>query len=105
MKLKPMTYNMKNSSDTRMNWGFIAQDIESLLGNTNSILTIGADKDRMLGLRYSDFVAPLVKAVQEQQEEIAGLNNRLNESEKKYERLAAELEQIKKAIGLKASNK
>lgn len=98
MKLKPVSYNMKNSSDTRLNWGFIAQDIEALLGNTNAMLTVGADKDRTLGLRYTDFVAPLVQAVQD-------LNAKLVESEKKYDELAAELEQIKKAIGLKAENK
>lgn len=105
MKLKPVSYNMKNLSDTRTNWGFIAQDIEGLLGNTNSVLTVGADKDRTLGLRYSDFVAPLVKAVQEQQDQITDLNNKLGESERKYEELAAELERIKQAIGLKAEGK
>lgn len=105
MKLKPVSYNMKNSSDARTNWGFIAQDVESLVGDSNAVLTIGADKDRTLGLRYSDFVSPLVKAVQEQQDQITDLNNKLTESEKKYKELAAELEQIKKAIGLKASSK
>ena len=105
MKLKPVSYNMKNLSDTRTNWGFIAQDIEGLLGNTNSLLTVGNDKERTLGLRYSDFVAPLVKAVQEQQDQITDLNNKLSESERKYEELAAELEQIKKAIGLNAKGK
>lgn len=105
MKLKPVSYNMKNSSDKRLNWGFIAQDIELLVGESNAVLTINNDKDRTLGLRYTDFVAPLVKAVQEQQDQIADLNNKLSESEKKYEALAAELEQVKRAIGLKAENK
>lgn len=105
MKLKPVSYNMKNSTDSRLNWGFIAQDIEALVGDKNAVLTVGGDKDRTLGLRYQDFVAPLVKAVQEQQDQISSLNSKLNESEKKYEALAAELEQIKKAIGLKAEIK
>lgn len=98
MKLKPVSYNMKNSSDSRLNWGFIAQDIESLVGDTNAVLTVGADKDRTLGLRYTDFVAPLVQAVQD-------LNNKLVESERKYAELEAELEKIKQAIGLKAEKK
>ncbi|MEJ0028972.1 MAG: tail fiber domain-containing protein [Bacteroidota bacterium] len=105
MKLKPVSYNMKNLDDARTNWGFIAQDIEELVGTSNAVLTINGDKDRTLGLRYTDFVAPLVKAVQEQQVQIDDLNNKLNESEKKYEALTAELEQIKKAIGLKADAK
>ncbi|HMJ70984.1 MAG TPA: tail fiber domain-containing protein [Cyclobacteriaceae bacterium] len=105
MKMKPMSYNMKSSSDQRTNWGFIAQDIEALVGTNNAVVTVSADKDRSLGLRYTDFVAPLVKAVQEQQDEISDLNNKLTESEKKMDLLMAEIEKLKKAVGLKAENK
>jgi hypothetical protein len=105
MKMKPMSYNMKNSSDRRSNWGFIAQDIEELVGPENAVVTVSADKDRSLGLRYTDFIAPLVKAVQEQQVEISDLNNKLTESEKKMDLLMAEIEKLKKAVGLKAESK
>jgi hypothetical protein len=122
MKLKPVSYLMKNSTDARRNWGFIAQDVESLVGNNNAVVSVGGDKDRTLGLRYTDFVAPLVKAVQEQQDEITKLQNLLKESEQKVgkleaavqqlesdkgkvDALSAELERIKKAIGLKAENR
>lgn len=64
---------MKNSTDSRRNWGFIAQDIQKLLGDSNAIVTVGQDDVKYLGLRYTDFVAPLVKAVQEQQDVIAAL--------------------------------
>jgi hypothetical protein len=73
MKLHPVSYRMKNPADTRRNWGFIAQDIESLLGTNNAILTVGGDADRTLGLRYTDFIAPMVKTIQEQQEVINDL--------------------------------
>jgi trimeric autotransporter adhesin len=53
--------------DEKINYGFIAQDIEKLIGTNNSLLTIGKDTDRTLGLRYTDFIAPMVKAIQEQQ--------------------------------------
>jgi hypothetical protein len=66
LKLHPVEYQMKQGDD-KINYGFIAQDIEALVGTNNSMLTIGGDKDRTLGLRYTDFVAPLVKAMQEQQ--------------------------------------
>jgi Chaperone of endosialidase len=122
MKLKPVSYLMRNSSDSRRNWGFIAQEVESLVGDNNAVVSIGADKDRTLGLRYTDFVAPLVKAVQEQQDQIAKLQNQLNDSEEKVgkleaavqqleaekakvDALSAEIEKIRKAIGLKADNR
>lgn len=73
LKLKPVSYLMKKQEDPKLNWGFIAQDIESLLGTGNAILTIGGDEDRTLGLRYTDFIAPLVRSVQQQQELIAKL--------------------------------
>jgi len=122
MKLKPVSYQMKNLSDTRTNWGFLAQDIERIVGSENAILTIGEDKDRTLGLRYTDFVAPLVKAMQEQQKEIEDLQNKLAKSQEQVNSLnaslqnlkaentsitdlKAELEKIKKVLGMEANIK
>lgn len=121
-KLRPVSYHMKNLSDERINWGFIAQEVEELVGNENAILTVGGDEDRTLGLRYTDFVAPLVKAIQEQQKEIEDLKDQLLKSEKQVEALevsiqnlndqnskiasmSEELEKIKKILGLEASAK
>jgi len=121
LKLRPVSYQMKNLDD-RTNWGFIAQEVEDLVGIQNSILTIGGDKDRTLGLRYTDFVAPLVKAVQEQQKEIEELQARLLKEQKQVAALEAsiqnlksesteianmkrELEEIKKVLGMEASVK
>ncbi len=120
LKLKPVSYTMKNSTDTRTNWGFIAQDIESMVGEENAILTIAQDKARTLGLRYTDFIAPLVKAVQEQQKEIEALQAKLSTKEEQVNVLEAsvqvlkseksemtsmkvELEKIKKMLGMPAS--
>jgi len=121
LKLKPVSYQMKNLADNRLNWGFIAQDIEKLVGEENAILTIGGDEDRTLGLRYTDFVAPLVKAVQEQQLEINSLQEQLEKRDVQIQALEAslknvqsetsdlelvkvELEKIKKALGLEVAN-
>jgi len=121
LKLRPVSYQMKNLDD-RTNWGFIAQEVEDLVGTQNSILTIGGDKDRTLGLRYTDFVAPLVKAVQEQQKEIEELQSKLLAEQKQVAALEAsvqnlrsensevanmkkELEEIKKVLGMEASLK
>ena len=90
LKLHPVEYQMKQGDD-RINYGFIAQDIEQLIGTNNCMLTIGADKDRTLGLRYTDFIAPLVKALQEQQKQI----EELKEKNKEIDALKVELEAIK----------
>jgi hypothetical protein len=68
-QLRPVQFRMKNGND-RIDYGFIAQDIEALLGTNYNVLGIGGDPDRMLSLRYTDFIAPMVKAMQEQQAQI-----------------------------------
>ena len=88
--LKPIEYNMKEGDD-RIHLGFSAQDIEAILGNKYSILGRGEDKDRMLSLRYTDFIAPLVKAVQElkvqKEEEISGLKGQIAEQQAQISKL------------------
>ena len=95
LKLKPVSYHMKSDENKKINWGFIAQDIEKLVGTENAILTIGGDEERMLGLRYTDFVAPLTKAVQE----LAGRNTELEKyvggQQQMIESLKAEIARIK----------
>jgi len=90
LKLHPVEYQLIQGNE-KLNYGFIAQDIEQLLGTNNNILTIDGDENRTLGLRYTDFIAPLVKAIQEQQKQI----EELKQQNKEIESLKAELEAIK----------
>jgi uncharacterized delta-60 repeat protein len=56
--------------------GFVAQEVEQAakkLGYDFSGVDVPKSKDGMYGLRYAEFVVPLVKAVQEQQKEIQEL--------------------------------
>ncbi|OFV81704.1 MAG: hypothetical protein A2Y78_02845 [Acidobacteria bacterium RBG_13_68_16] len=69
LALRPVQFRMIHGND-RVDFGFLGQDVETLLGDGYNLLGIGADPDRTLSLRYSDFIAPLVKAVQEQQAQI-----------------------------------
>ncbi len=89
-RLKPVTYNLnihrenammrKNTGEEEKNWdgkydienikmsGFLAQDVEQAAheaGYDFSGVQKPANPDELYSLRYSDFVMPLVKAVQE----------------------------------------
>jgi hypothetical protein len=110
-KLTPVSYKL-NDSDGRESWGFIAQDIEELIGTDKAVLTIGHDEMRTLGLRYTDFIAPMVKAIQEQQDQIEALKAQLKDKDDKVLNLESsvnsmkeELETIKRALGMEASSK
>ena len=70
LALRPVSFTVKHGNG-RTDMGFLAQDIEALLGDGYNVLGIGADAERTLSLRGTDLIAPLVKAIQEQQATIA----------------------------------
>ena len=68
----------------------IAQDVETVLSDINKPTTdfagfikgdISEEQDGSsyrYGLRYNEFIAPLIKAIQEQQEQIEALQSEIN---------------------------
>lgn len=76
--LRPVEFRM-NQGNERIDFGFLAQDVEALLGREYNMLGLGGDEARTLSLRYADFIAPLVKALQEQQQFIVRLQHELEE--------------------------
>lgn len=115
MKLRPVTYNldvtslskslhepenktwnddMKNASAEKeqvLQTGFVAQEVEAAakqLGYDFSGVDKPKNENDFYGLRYAEFVVPLVKAMQEQQHIIESLA-------KKIENLEAELNTVK----------
>lgn len=80
-KLKTVSYNyIADENKTRYD-GFIAQDIEKLMTDLRVPFSgLKKSDDGMLSLAYSDFVMPLVNAIQEQQKEIEALKAELAET-------------------------
>jgi hypothetical protein len=86
-RLSPKSY--KFNGKTRTHYGLIAQDIETVLSDISKSTSdfAGFIKDDIseeldgseyrYGLRYTEFVAPLVKAIQEQQEQIEQLKTEI----------------------------
>lgn len=78
----PGTSNFQRSA-SMIRTGFIAQEVETLakeIGYSFSGIDVPDDPDRShYGLRYSEFVVPLVKAVQEQQTQIEVLEQKIKE--------------------------
>jgi len=85
-RLRPVSFKMKNGN-TNTDFGFVAQDIEALLGEKYNLLDIGGGEERMLSLRYTQFIAPMVKAMQEQQEMIEQQQAQIAELRKMVEQL------------------
>ena len=80
-KLKPKTIKIKTNTEKQtLQTGFLAQDVEKVakeLGYDFSGVDTPKNNKDHYGLRYSTFVVPLVKAVQEQQAEIENLKKEI----------------------------
>jgi hypothetical protein len=74
-QLRPVSYLRKNDETKKTEYGFIAQELEETLnkiGVTNAGI-LSKDGEGMYQVRYNDFIAPMVKAIQEQQIQIEEL--------------------------------
>jgi trimeric autotransporter adhesin len=93
-RLRPVEFRVTQGNG-RLDLGFLAQDIEALLGTEYNLLGIGGDPARMLSLRYTDFVAPMVKAIQEQQAIIERQEGLISEMRSDIEALKAEIRSVR----------
>ncbi len=102
--LKPVFYTRKNDESKKTEYGFIAQELETSLdqfGATNNGI-ISKDKNGFYGVRYNDLIAPMVKAIQEQeatisqqQSEIELLKTQLQQQQELLNQLVKEVQNIK----------
>jgi hypothetical protein len=94
MKMRPVSYTWKNGDpDTHL--GFIAQEMEKVLPEVVSKPTSENDH---YGMKYTELIPVLTKAIQEQQSMIENQN-------KELANLKSELEQLKKLVYSYAENK
>lgn len=79
MKLRPISYKRVGTDTDRLEVGFIAQEVRDVIPE---IVHEQQDDQKTLTMSYDKMVAPLVRAIQEQQEMINKLINRVEELEK-----------------------
>lgn len=97
LQLRTASYNYISDINKRRRDGLIAQDVQQALkdlGLEFSGLIIDEDKDKTLNLSYSDFVIPLINAVQEQQEQIASQQEMLANQQRQIEELKKMVEVV-----------
>jgi len=63
-RLQPVSYRLRGGNG-RLDMGFVAQDVEEIFGDGYNVVARGADDERLLSMRYTDLIAPLVRALQE----------------------------------------
>jgi hypothetical protein len=97
MALRPVSFQLI-SGNGRTDMGFIAQDVEALLGDGYNVLGIGGDAARTLSLRYTDFIAPVVKAIQEQEAQIESQKADIAARDTRIQNLEADVAALKTEV-------
>jgi hypothetical protein len=95
--LRPVAYRLKGGNG-RIDLGFVAQDVETVLGDEYNVLNVGGDAERTLSLRHADLMAPMVKAIQEQQQVIDGLRKAREDDREVVGTLRKELNELKEML-------
>ncbi len=93
LALRPVSYRYKDGNG-RTDMGFVAQDVEAVLGDGYNVVDAGGDADRTLSLRYAELIAPLVRAIQEQQALIEAQRRENDRQSRKIEALEAGLTEV-----------
>jgi Chaperone of endosialidase len=92
-KLNPVSFNWKDETKgTALQYGFIAQDMQTVLPD---LVSIKPGKDDMLSLNYIGLIAPMVKSIQEQQKEINDQNQKIDDLIKEVGDLNKQVEELK----------
>ena len=101
-KLNPVSYLRNNDETQKTEYGFIAQEVDETLNSIGAIKTgfITKDDAGMYSIRYNDFIAPMVKAMQEQQIIIEEDKTKINTLEEENKRLENRLKAIEEKLKL-----
>lgn len=101
-KLRPVSYNWKFGDDQSVHYGLIAQETEKIVNESRTVKDgtptpiVDYDKESgRYGLRYTELISPIIKAVQELYSKIMGHNERLELQERKIASVEAENAKLK----------
>lgn len=101
-KLRPVSYYWKQGDDKKLHYGLIAQETENIMfeakqasgrqDEVDNVIVTHDEKNDRYGIRYTELISPLIKAVQELFSEVKALIARVMNIEKKLEEKANKLE-------------
>lgn len=84
--LNPVSYNRKNQETPQKEFGLIAQDLVKILDkhgyNENVAGLVSSDSEGYYSVRYNDLIPALIRALQEQQEQIESQNMEIEQLKK-----------------------
>lgn len=95
LRLRPVTFHWKDEPTGRPRLGLIAQEVERVIPE---VVERGDSSAAMLAMDYTALVPVLIKAVQEQQAEIARRDAQINTLQQQLADLASRLKSIEQTL-------
>lgn len=100
-QIRPVEYVRKNNADNSKEWGVIAQELQQVLTDADyddaGLISEDGSEEHYLSVRYTDLIAPMIKAIQELTEkdkEIQTLKDQLQDQESRFEKLLKRVEAL-----------
>lgn len=90
MKLRPVTYTLKSDPSEEVKLGLIAQEVKEVLPQIVS----EAGTEKMMGVKYSDIIPVLIKAMQEQQAVINNLQSENKLLKSNFDKLESQISEL-----------
>ncbi len=84
MAMTPVSFTMKSDPRNTLEYGFIAQDVEKIYP---ALVKTADDNDHTKSMNYIGLIAPMVKALQEQQDLIDEQQNLIDTQQKRIDAL------------------
>lgn len=95
MQLKPISFTWVDDSEGRKHLGLIAQDVGMVI---SEVVDKGNNPDNILGINYSDLVPVLIKAIQDQQDQINSYKSENSELKLQLNIVQKEVERIQSVL-------
>jgi hypothetical protein len=102
MQLRPTMYNYKGQKNTSL--GFIAQEVKEIMPEVIEQTNLGPNHD-YLGIKYTDMIPVITKAVQELKKENDTLKQEVAQLKAQMEGIASLAAQVKELQALVSNNK
>ena len=98
--LNPVSYVRQNDESGKSEYGFIGQDMEASLAASGAINSgmVTVDESGKYSVRYNDLLAPMVQAMQEQQEIIVSQGETIDALDQKLAKQQKQIYELKSML-------
>ncbi|MEO1382482.1 MAG: tail fiber domain-containing protein [Bacteroidota bacterium] len=96
LMLQPVSYQLTNDPDQQTQLGFLAQEVQPVIGEVVNEHVAADSTESQFGMSYTELIPVIIKGIQEQQETIDQQQDLIMEQRDLIEEMRKELQEMKK---------